>query len=354
MEKAHALLLAGGKGRRFWPMSREARPKAMLSLSGDESLLETTISRIESIIPAKRRWIVVPDHLKEGVEGLEAGVIVEPEARDTAAAIIFATLKIEASDPGSTILVLPADHAIDDVATFCRVLEEAVVFVEKHPDRLVTLGVTADRLAPMYGHIEVSELPAGTPNVWAPVTRFVEKPGVAEAQALLDGGHLLFNSGIFVWKGTALLENVRRHSPDLGPHLEGLESALATGGDGVLEAYRKMPRTSIDFGLLEKVPELWVRKLAVRWQDLGSWSALHDLLEKDERGNAITAGRGLAVDSKGCLLRASGGRLVLLFGCENLAVIDEGDVLLVMPLEKSGETGALSKILEAEDLKELL
>lgn len=354
MSRTHVVLLAGGKGRRFWPMSRESRPKAFLPLSEGETLLGASIARLDRWIPEDRRWIVVPEQLNSAACDFAARVIVEPEARDTGAAIIYASLKIELEDPGATQIFLPADHFIADADRFRGCLEDVVSGIEEDPGRIVTLGVTAEQPSPMLGHLEVSRDTENNSDPWFDAERFIEKPTFEESARLLEGGRVFLNSGIFAWKGESLRDCIRSNVPQLSRQVDVLEKAIAGDRDDLCTAYQGIPATSIDYLLMEQVPDLRVRKLDVPWLDLGSWSSLHGHLKKDGSGNVVVAGDGHLVDSKNCIVRSTDGRPVFLFGCQQLAVIDEGDVLLVMPLDRAAEVPDLMDKIKKEGLEELL
>ena len=323
-------MIAGGSGTRFWPRSRARVPKQLLPLLGARSMLQETIARVSPPI-ARERLLVVTGRRQAGavrrqLAGLSATVVVEPEARSTAPAIALAALRIAARDPDAVMAVLPADHAIANVAAFRRDLRLALDVAER-TSALVTIGVVPTHPETGYGYIRVGRPIRGTRGRAAHVAGFVEKPTRPRAEALLARGDVLWNSGIFAWRVSAILAALRRHLPAVVRTLE------AAGGRGLAAAYRRLRTVSIDHGVLEHAAEVAVVRARFDWSDVGSWAAVAALWAGGN-GRNVLRGRSLAIDSRGCLVDG-GKRLVAVLGVDDLVVVDTPDAVLVCRKDRS-------------------
>ena len=342
-----ALILAGGSGTRFWPLSRKARPKQLLALEGERSLLQETVDRLQPLVAPADVWIctteALADAVREQLPEVPAGqVLAEPMGRNTCPAIGWAVDLMEAGT--EPIAVLPADHRIADDASFRGILGRAAQAVEEH-DYVMTLGVTPRWPETGYGYLELgAELAPGLRHV----LRFVEKPDVAAAEAYLAGGRHLWNAGIFVFRGTTFLELLGRHQPQLAAGL----AAIAAEPLRASEIYASLPAESIDVAIMEKLDDIATLPLDCGWSDLGSWEALHEILPKDEAGNAIR-GDALALDSSDNLIVSEGG-LVAVLGVSDLVVVRSGDTVVVLPKARSQEVRRLVAELAARGRGDLL
>jgi mannose-1-phosphate guanylyltransferase len=321
----HAVLLAGGSGTRFWPRSRLRLPKQLLPIAARRTMLEETAARVAPLVRPARTWVVTTGPQARAVRSLmpAAHLLVEPTARNTAAAVALAAVCVARQSPRAAMAVLPADHAISDVGAFRRDLTLALDVAER-TGALVTLGVAPTRPETGYGYIRVGAPIEGEDARVAWVRSFIEKPDRARAEALIAESGTLWNAGIFAWRADAILAALREHLPALlGP----IEAAVARGGRAaLLRAYRRVPAVSIDTGVLERARRVAVVRTRFAWSDVGSWAALEGLW-RDGRPNAVR-GRTVAIDSRGCVVD-SPTRLVALLGVENLVVVDTPDALLV-------------------------
>jgi mannose-1-phosphate guanylyltransferase len=327
----HAVLLAGGSGTRFWPLSRARRPKQFLSLATERTLLADTFARVEPLVGAARTWVVCgADHVaavRAALPALPAAhLIVEPAARNTAPAIGLAAVQVRREDPDATVIILPSDHHIAEPAAFREALSTAVRVAQGGD--LVTLGIPPTRPETGYGYLR-----RGAPRekgVYA-VEAFVEKPDAATAQAYLRDPAYSWNAGIFVFRADALLEALCEHLPAV----HGALSRIARDEAALAEAFPRLPSISIDYGVMEKA-----RKIAlvdpgpIGWSDVGSFAALLEVRSLDARKNAL-AGDALVIDCDGCVVLSEGGRLVATVGLRDLCVIDAGDAVLVVPRERA-------------------
>jgi mannose-1-phosphate guanylyltransferase/mannose-1-phosphate guanylyltransferase/mannose-6-phosphate isomerase len=328
------VLLCGGAGTRLWPLSRDGRSKQLLPMVSEETMLQATARRL----PPGDRFsppLVVAgrDHADEvdrqlAEVGVTARLIVEPCARNTAPAIALAALACAADD---LLLVMPSDQLIGNVEAFCRAVDTASDLARQ--GWLVTFGVRPDRPATGYGYIKRSnELAPGLFEV----ERFVEKPDLATAEDFLRAGGYDWNAGIFLFRAGAYLAALKRFAQ---PIVAAASAALAAGrveGDRFLPdgpAFARAPSISIDYAVMEKAERIAVAPVDMGWSDIGSWEALYDVSPKDEQGNVRSA-EAFAIDSRGCLLRTTGPRVVVI-GVEDLVVVATKDAVLVVPREQS-------------------
>jgi mannose-1-phosphate guanylyltransferase len=345
-----AVLLAGGSGTRFWPASRRALPKQFLPIAGRRSLLATTAARLRGVVPWERVLAVTSaehaDLVRKHLPRLAPeNVLAEPEARNTAAAVAWAAVEIQRRDPSSVQAVLPSDHAIADAASFRRALQVAAEDAQES-GALLTFGIRPAYAATGYGWIEVGrELSSRRGGSVCEVAAFVEKPERARAEAFLADGRHRWNSGMFVWRTDAILRGLEEHAPDLLSAIRrGSESGSQAG------AYAGLPSLSIDVAVLERARGVRVVPVEFAWSDVGSWSALAEVLTADASGNRAGGGlRLLAEDARGCTAWGRKGELTVLLGVRDLIVVRAGKVTFVCPSERSQEVRRIVARLEKED-----
>ncbi|HVS16803.1 MAG TPA: sugar phosphate nucleotidyltransferase [Thermoanaerobaculia bacterium] len=330
------LILAGGSGTRFWPLSRADRPKQLLALEGETSLLRATFERVAPSVPADRVWVCTTRRLAARVreelpEVAAEHVLAEPEGRNTAPAIAWSLARLPASRRDLPLAVLPSDHWVADAAAFRRVLEAAARAVAAR-DAVLTLGVTPHRPETGYGYLELSRSP-GPGLEPVPLARFVEKPDEPTARAFVETGRYLWNAGIFVFRPGRLLELLAQHQPAIAARLDPLVAAR-DDPDAEAALYGELPVVSIDSGLIERLDAIETLPLDCGWSDLGSWEALAEALEpNDARGNRLH-GPVVTVDARENLLYADHGTVAVI-GVEGLVVVRTADAVLVMPRERA-------------------
>src|SRR6202040_1685830 len=330
----YALILAGGSGERFWPLSRRNRPKQLLRLVSARTLLEETIARLEGFVPTERILILTNIEQEKGVRDLLEGfpkqnIIAEPAKRDTAAAVALGTGWVAARDHGATMLVLPADHVIADHDAFQETMKTAAVAAEE-TGALITIGIKPTWACPGFGYIEQGEqvrLRSDGQIAVHRVVRFREKPNVDLAESFLRKGNFRWNAGMFVWSVPTVLSEFNRHTPELADFISQVRSAK--GLENTLrERFAKLPRISFDYAIMEKADRVLVVEASFDWDDVGSWQAVARYFKKDEHGNV--ANRALtALDSSDNIVFNDGETTVALVGVHNLIVVRTGDAILI-------------------------
>ena len=344
----HAVILAGGSGTRFWPLSRVKRPKQFLALVTGQSLIAETAARIAPLCGGERTWVVCGrDHAADvrlALPGLrEDRLIAEPAARNTAPAIGLAAVFAHAADPDATLLILPSDHHIALPGAFREVIAAAAAACQGGD--LLTIGIRPTRPETGYGYLRRGAIKSA--GVWA-VEAFVEKPDAVTAARYLQDSAYSWNAGIFVFRADAILDALRRHLPKVHAGLQEIGAAIARGPAAAEEAaahqFPRLPSISIDYGVMEPESHTTHRIALVAgdfgWSDVGSFAALPEVRALDARGNAL-AGDALAIDCDDSVVLAEGGRLVAAVGLRGLCVIDAGDALLVVPRDRAQDVRAV-------------
>lgn len=362
MPTLHAVIMAGGSGTRFWPASRKKRPKQFLPLANGIPLIEATVQRLSGLCAKDQIWIVTNPVQARALPKVMPDfprhqILVEPEARDTAPCVALATAAIAKLDPEATMVLLPADHLISPTEAFVAMLRRGI---ELASDRktLVTFGIAPDHPATGYGYVECGPALDDREPKAMKAARFREKPDLETAKQFLAAGNFLWNSGIFVWSIPAIREAMHAGSPELGAAVVAMLSAmLQNKGPAVRRAFRRAPKTSIDYAVMEKAPHVAVVRADVRWDDVGSFPALTAVGQKDERGNtAVLHGgaRQVACESSGNVIYAEGKRTVALFGVQDLVVVAVGDAVMVCPKDRAGDLKTLVKKVEQDGFTDLL
>jgi mannose-1-phosphate guanylyltransferase len=325
------VILAGGVGSRFWPVSTPRRPKQLLPLGGERPLILETVERTLPLVPAERLRVLtgaaIADAILAEVPQLSRSqLMAEPRAKGTAPALAWAAFEIARQDPDGVMISLHADHVIEPGDAFRELLRSAArLAAQEH--RLFTIGVDPDRPETGYGYIRVGER-LGSAEAYA-VSRFVEKPKLETAKEFLLRGDHLWNSGIFVWRAVDLLEQVREHAPEIGAALKKLEQ-----GD-VAAYFEAAPEVSIDEAVLERSSRVGVIPATFRWDDVGGWDAVGRTRQGDAAGN-VTVGDAHVIDGRGCIAWAEEGSVVV-YGVKDLVVVRANGVTFVAPRQRTAE-----------------
>jgi mannose-1-phosphate guanylyltransferase/mannose-6-phosphate isomerase len=333
----YVVILAGGKGTRFWPISRETWPKQMINIVGEESLLRQSIKRLDGFLPKDQIWIVTTEKLSQDIRfhlrGLgkgmdQIGFILEPCGRNTAPAIGLAAITLNKISPDATMIVMPSDHAILDTQAFQEKLRLGIRVAEQ--GYLVTFGIKPNRPETAYGYIRSGLTLENSPEEVFHVERFLEKPDLRTAETFIASGNYYWNSGIFIWKISHIMKEIENHLPWLYKGLKKISELKDSKAFD--EIYSSFENISIDYGVMEKSQNLLVIPSDFGWSDLGNWTALDDILERDKRGN-ILKGNIIDINSENSTVIAS-HRLIATIGLKNMVVVDTPDATLVSSKEK--------------------
>jgi mannose-1-phosphate guanylyltransferase len=335
----HTVIMAGGSGIRFWPQSRNLMPKQLLNLVGNSSMIQLTFSRISQLVEENNRWVVTNQQQAEQTQNQLSGLnpsnlIVEPFARNTTACIGLAALQLLKQDDDATMLVVPADHIIQDQESFCENIISGFNYVEKNSESIVLFGISPTYPSTGYGYIEKdgsgSENENGT-EIYH-VTSFHEKPEKEKAIQFLESDQFYWNSGIFIWRAKQILKLIKELEPEVGEGLQEIQDSWENvDKQTVLETeFKKMKSISIDHAVLEKSRDL-CKMIPARfdWDDLGTWQSLARMLEKDEQGNCIDANH-YGTETSGCLIRSTDPEhLIVTSGLDDCLIVHTPDATLI-------------------------
>lgn len=348
----HAMIMAGGSGTRLWPMSRLARPKQLLPLVKGKSLLEVSVTRLEGVLPQENRIVCTAEKFREMIEAEIPGVEVlgEPCGRDTLNAVGLTATVLAKRDPDAVFAVLTADQIISPQEEFIRSMELGFSLVEDDPKRFLTFGIKPTFPATGYGYVGRGTPIEGVDGAFLAAT-FKEKPDEQTAQEYLEAGTFYWNSGMFIFSAATVLEALERFQPANHDGLSRIGDAWGTEQQSsvLAEIYPDLPKTSVDYGLMEHVAaangyEVCVVPMSIEWRDVGSWPTYGESLEADESGNRVH-GQALLEDCKDVLaVSENPDRIITAIGCENLVIVATDDAILVCPADRAEEVKRLAGI----------
>ncbi len=358
----YPVILAGGRGTRFWPLSRKRRAKQMLALDGSKTMIQQTVDRLLPLAPRERFWIITNSDLRNGIARQlpkldRRQIIAEPAGRNTAPAIGLAAFLLLRRDPGAVLGLFPSDHSIGDVATFRRQVQQAARLAVED-GYIVVMGIRPTRPETGYGYIESGEeLPGGIRRV----RRFTEKPDADAARQFLSAGNFYWNSGMFVWSAKTLTDALREHLPKTAALLEQIAAAYGTRKFEATfrRLYPRCENISVDYALLEPrsargeaASNIYCIPAEFAWNDLGSWAALYEHQAKDG-GNIVRAGKQFVLNAAGNYVHAP-GKFVAAVGVNDLVVVETDDALLITTRERAQDVGKVVKYLDKNKLTKLV
>lgn len=354
--KIYGLIMAGGGGTRFWPLSRKRVPKQLLNLDGKEVMLNETIDRLQGVVDKENIFIVTNQEQVEltkivtDTRVLEDHILSEPSARNTAACIGYGAVEILKKYGDGIMCILASDHYIKDEEAFREVLKDAIDTVEE-TDGLVTIGIKPTFPSTGYGYINNEEIPG---KIYKKVLEFVEKPDLERAESYIESGNYVWNSGMFVWKASTILRYFERLLPDIYDKLMIIKETMGTASEyEVVNAiYDTIPKISIDYGIMERADSVYMLEGDFGWNDIGSFDALPALYSADENGNVVR-GESILIDAKNNIIIGE-NKLIAGVGVENLIIVETDDALLVCKKERAQDVKEVVAALEKTERKHLL
>jgi len=360
----YPVILAGGRGTRFWPLSRKRKAKQMLALNSERSMIQETVERLKSVAPDKRFWVITNDDLRDGIRKQlptlpKAQIVAEPAGRNTAPAIGLAAALITHEDPKAVIGLFPSDHVIEDEKRFTATVKKAVAIAGAGPN-MVVMGIQPTRAETGYGYIEAGER---DPNGALKVRRFREKPNRETAEEFLRAGNYFWNSGMFVWGAQTLMDALREHLPETAAVLDEIAGARGTRkfDKTFAKLYPKCENISVDYAVLEPrsakgaESHLYCIPADFRWNDLGSWTALyeHHARDLEQAANVIKADKAFELDASANYIY-SPNKFVAAVGVSGLVVVETDDALLITTRERAQDVGRVVKHLDEQKMKKLV
>jgi mannose-1-phosphate guanylyltransferase len=334
----HAVIMAGGSGTRFWPASRQSKPKQLLKMGANRTMLQSTFDRLQGLVSSEHVLVLTNEQLSDAVldqlpELPQEHVIGEPCKRDTAPCIGVAASLVQAADPDGIMVVMPSDHVIEPRSEFHRAIRAGYELIEKNPELIVTFGIRPTYPAESFGYIQRGEAiasAAGTSTF--EVARFREKPDRQTAEEYLAAGSFYWNSGIFMWKASTIVDALSRFEPEIAGHIRNIASGIGTTRfqANFREHFEKIQGKSIDFAVMERYSPIAVIEAPFSWDDVGSWQAIARLIRPDGQGNAVE-GPYIAIDSTGMIVRTEQDHLVVTIGMSETIVVHTSDATLVAP-----------------------
>ncbi len=333
----YCVIMAGGVGARFWPLSRNSRPKQFIDILGTgETLIQQTFRRLTSVCPPENIFVVThQQYFDQVVEQLPAivpeHVLCEPMRRNTAPCIAYATYKINKLNPNACIVVAPSDHIILKEEVFTQTLLCALEAASKN-EWLLTIGITPSRPDTGYGYIQFNDAQSYAPDCKVrKVKTFTEKPNHDLAVTFLQSGDFLWNAGIFIWSLKSIMNAFEKHLPELNTLFkDGTELYYTPDETAYIEsAYTVCKSISIDYGVMEKADSVFVLAADIGWSDLGTWGSLYDTSDKDADGNAVIGAKPLLYDAHNCIVNLPAGKIAVIEGIDDMIVVEDNDLLLI-------------------------
>lgn len=357
----HAVIMAGGSGTRFWPVSTRKMPKQLLKLYGDRTMIQSTVDRLGDLVDSRNVLVVtnrilVDETRKQLPEVPVDQIIGEPAKRDTAPCVGLAAAWVMHKDPEGIMVVMPADHVIVGQEAFRDAVTFAADRIESSPEKFVTFGIKPTYPAESFGYIERGESQSGDQELGLyEVRRFREKPDAKTAAEFLATGGFYWNSGIFVWKASTVMEALKRFQPEMYAHLERIQEAIGT--DRFAEVFERefkaIKGTSVDYAIMESYEHVSVIEAPFDWDDVGNWQAVGRLIAPDDNGNSII-GKSINLDTEDSIIRGENGHLIATLGLKNCIVVQTENATLVADKSREESVREIVKLIEKNQWDEFL
>lgn len=357
----HAVIMAGGSGTRFWPASRQLRPKQLLCLSGDRTMIQATVDRLSGLVPPARQRVITSESLVKPIaeqlpELPSDNIIGEPFKRDTAPCVGLAAALIANHDPAATMVVMPSDHVIANPEAFQEAVTVAERLIEKDPERIVTFGIRPSYPSESFGYVEAGNAVSGAEKLSIyEVLQFREKPDRKTAEQYLDAGSFFWNSGIFVWRASTILDSLARFEPAMHGHIMNIAESIGTPAfsQTLRSEFAAIVGKSIDYAVMERHPNVVVIEAPFSWDDVGSWQALSRLHAADDHGNTVV-GSHVGIDTRNTIIHTSSSHTVVTIDIQDLIIVHTDDATLVAPKLAEERVREAVAALTARQLHELL
>ncbi len=356
----HAVIMAGGSGTRFWPASRNMLPKQLLALAGDRTMLQSTVDRLGDVVPPSRQLIVTNRRLSEAVraqlpEVPAENVVGEPCKRDTAPCVGLAAAMVHRVDPEGTMVVMPSDHVIAAHDKFQDAILAGQRLIDEDPSRIVTFGIRPSYAAESFGYIQRAAGIDADGVVAFQVEQFREKPNRATAEQYVNAGTYYWNSGIFLWRATTILDALEKNAKEMRDHIAAIADAIGSDEyEATLEReFTAIKGISIDYAVMENYENVVMIEAPFPWDDVGSWQALARLHEPDADGNTVV-GSHVGIDTSGSIIHGRPGHTIVTIDIDDLIVVQTDDATLVAPKHAEERVREVVKALEERGLNELL
>jgi mannose-1-phosphate guanylyltransferase len=356
----HAVIMAGGSGTRFWPASRKLVPKQLLALSGDRTMIQSTVDRLGDLVPPERQLIVTNKILTGAVSAQlpdipPANVVGEPCKRDTAPCVGLAAAMVHRVDPEGTMVVMPSDHVISSPEKFQAAISAGQRLIDEDPTRIVTFGIRPTYPAESFGYVQRAGSIAADDVAAFQVEKFREKPDRATAEAYVAAGTFYWNSGIFLWRASTILDALQTNVPEMHKHIATIADAMGSESfEATLEKeFTAIKGTSIDYAVMESYKNVVMIEAPFPWDDVGSWQALARLQQPDADGNTVV-GSHVGIDTKGSIIHAQPGHTIVTIDVDDLIVVQTADATLVAPKSAEERVREAVKALEERKLNDLL
>ncbi|MEM1069262.1 MAG: mannose-1-phosphate guanylyltransferase [Planctomycetota bacterium] len=356
----HAVIMAGGSGTRFWPASRKKVPKQLLALAGDRTMLQGTIDRLGDLVAPEQQLVItnriLVDAVREQLPAMPAANVVgEPCKRDTAPCVGLAAAMVHHRDPEGTMLVMPSDHVITSPELFQKAIAAGKGLIDDDPTRIVTFGIPPTYPAESFGYIQRADSVKADGVSAYQVEKFREKPDRETAEAFLKAGTFYWNSGIFLWRASTILDALKQNEPKMHAHLAAIAAHMDSSSfDSTLEKeFTAIEGKSIDYAVMESYDNVVMIEAPFPWDDVGSWQALSRLHESDANGNTVV-GSHVGIDTKSTIIRSQPGHTIVTIDVDEMIVVQTPDATLVAPKHAEERVREVANELERRRLEELL